>query len=310
MKFSELDITKLNDNDIYDLVMSGIRDYSKEDLTDENNPDFIVILGCTPLTLEQRILKLIELYDRGYGKYIILTGGFGWHKLFKADPNKSFKDDEDLMDYSRRLNQNLKRQIASLSKIFEKQFKPSIPDKYQGGSYFKKLYKTRRKLMGEYLEDSEAELGYRIISSRERNDIQDITLLESNSVNTIQNVLYTRDIVEDLEINGGLPPTKRIMLVTSPFHCRRAALSFKKYFSNVEILTCPSTAGMEKKQVPFSKTALMNNDYYMKQFRNECDAIINYSKKGDIADIDISLLLGQKRAAEIEEKMTGLSIEH
>lgn len=305
MRFSELDINKLSQDDIYDLVMAGVKDYSKQNADDSNMPDFIILLGCTPLTLEQRVLKLIELYDKGYGKFIILTGGLGWHKLFKADPNKKFKDDKDLSDYARKLNANLKRQKKSLAKIFNENLRPVSGKLKNGQLTYTKYYKKRRKLMNEYLEESEAELGYRMIDKQQRNDIQSVTLVESNSINTLQNVLFTRNIIEDLVVNCGVDKPKRLMIITSPFHCRRACLTFKKYFPNCDVIACPSTAGMINKGVPFTKEALMANPYYSKQFRNECDAIINYSRKGDIADIDIEQVIGERRASQIEEKVTG-----
>ncbi len=303
MNFSKLDINKLTPNDIYDLVMSGIIDYSKQQADESNMSDFIVVLGCTPLTLEQRVLKLIELYDKGYGRFIILTGGFGWHKSFKADPNKKFNDDEELKNYIKRLNENLKRQKQTLAKMFEEDIKlaqGTIGNDKPSAKFYKK-----RKLLDEYLRDSEAELGYRIIERQKREDIQSIALEESFSINTIQNVIFTRNIIDDLVVNCGVDKPKRIMLITSPFHCRRACLSFQKYFQNCEVIACPSTAGMTKKGLPFTKDALMADSYYSKQFRNECDAIINYSKKQDIADIDISLLVGKLRASQIEERVTG-----
>ena len=305
MKFSELDIEKLSPDDIYDLVMTGVKDYSKENVNESNTTDFIILLGCTPLTLEQRVLKLIELYDKGYGKYIILTGGLGWHKLFKADPNKKFKDDKDLSDYVRKLNANLKRQKKSLAKIFNENLRPVSAKLKNGQLTYTKYYKKRRKLMNEYLEESEAELGYRMIDKQQRNDIQSVTLVESNSINTLQNVLFTRNMIDDLVVNCGIDKPKRLMIITSPFHCRRACLTFKKYFPDCDVIACPSTAGMLNKGVPFTKEALMANPYYSKQFRNECDAIINYSKKGDIADINIEDLLGERRASQIEDKVTG-----
>ena len=305
MRFSELDINKLSQDDIYDLVMAGVKDYSKQNADDSNMPDFIILLGCTPLTLEQRVLKLIELYDKGYGKYIILTGGLGWHKLFKADPNKKFKDDKDLSDYARKLNANLKRQKKSLAKIFNENLRPVSGKLKNGQLTYTKYYKKRRKLMNEYLEESEAELGYRMIDKQQRNDIQSVTLVESNSINTLQNVLFTRNIIDDLVANCGVDKPKRLMIITSPFHCRRACLTFKKYFPNCDVIACPSTAGMVNKGVPFTKEALMANPYYSKQFRNECDAIINYSRKGDIADMDIEQVIGERRASQIEEKVTG-----
>lgn len=305
MKFSELDISKLTTDDIYELVMSGIKDYAKEEATDSNNPDFIIVLGCPPLTLEQRILKLIELYDKGYGKYIIISGGLGWQKLFRADPNKKFKDDKELTEYAKRLNENLKKQKTSIKKIFENNLKPTVETKQDGQPGSKKYYRKRSKLITRYLNESEAELGYRIIDNQGRNDIGYVTLIESNSTNTVQNVINSRNIIDDLVVNCGIDKPKRLMLITSPFHCRRACLTFKKYFPDCEILACPSTAGMQNQGVAFTKEALINHPYYSTQFKNECDAIINYSKKGDIADVDIKALVGAKKASEIEEKIAG-----
>ena len=98
MKYSELDIKSLSDSEIYDLVMSGIVDYSKKEITPENNPDLLMVLGCSPLLMKARIVKMMHLYKQGYGKYVILTGGIGWHKLFKIE-NKKFKNEDERASY-------------------------------------------------------------------------------------------------------------------------------------------------------------------------------------------------------------------
>jgi uncharacterized SAM-binding protein YcdF (DUF218 family) len=111
-------------------------------------------------------------------------------------------------------------------------------------------------------------------------------------------------MIEDMVVNGGLDPVSRIMVITSPFHCRRARFSFERYFPNTEIIACPSTLGIEKKGLTLTKDSLMSDPYYMKQFRNELDAMINYSKKGFIKDHEISDILGIKHAAELEERIS------
>ena len=54
MKISELDYNKLSEDEMYDLVTSGIVDLEKEEPTDKTKSDIIVVLGCSPRTLRAR----------------------------------------------------------------------------------------------------------------------------------------------------------------------------------------------------------------------------------------------------------------
>ena len=102
---------------------------------------------------------------------------------------------------------------------------------------------------------------------------------------------------------------ERIMIITSSFHCRRATLSFKKYFPDIDILACPSTKVMENSNVKFEKESMMNNKYYMQQFRNELDAIINYSRNGSIVDANIEDYITDEKTIERIRKHQSQEIE-
>ena len=92
------------------------------------------------------------------------------------------------------------------------------------------------------------------------------------------------------------------MIVTSSFHCRRALLTFKKYFKDLKILACPSTLDLKEKGVTLAKEEMLNSEYYKKQIENELNAIVNYTRNGSIEDCDISEFLEQKLVKQIEKK--------
>ena len=93
------------------------------------------------------------------------------------------------------------------------------------------------------------------------------------------------------------------MIITSSFHCRRAILSFKKHFPGIEVLACPATRDIESQGLTFTKESLMQSEYYSEQFRNELNAIINYTRNRSIEDMDIEEVLSPERAQEIMAKM-------
>ena len=124
MKYSELDVKKLNDNDIYDLIMTGIIDYASTEPTEETNPDFLVVLGCSPVPLKARIVKMMELYQKGFGKYVLLSGGNGWHKLFKQE-KKSFKSDKERFEYMKAKANKRKQMKLALHNTIPDDIKPA-----------------------------------------------------------------------------------------------------------------------------------------------------------------------------------------
>ena len=125
MNYSELDITKLTDEDKYNLVMNGVIDYGSIKSTKDNNPDFLVVLGCSPKVLKARILKMMELYKKGYGKYVLISGGNGWNKLFKPK-KKTFKSDKEKFEYLKQIAKKRKEMKSALHDTIPNDIKPGI----------------------------------------------------------------------------------------------------------------------------------------------------------------------------------------
>lgn len=157
------------------------------------------------------------------------------------------------------------------------------------------------------LDKPEAYIGYRIMKACQ--DIihisDDKIFLEPNSINTIQNLEYSKALLDDLQKSGKVDSIKRIMIVTSLFHCRRAELSFKKYFPDIEVMSCPATLDINNAGISFKKEDLMQDQYYMQQFRNELNAIVNYSRNRSISDLDIEDVLTPEAATRIKFKICG-----
>ena len=113
---------------------------------------------------------------------------------------------------------------------------------------------------------------------------------------------------KNIQSTGEVPKINRVMLVTSSFHCRRAILSFRKYFKDIDICACPSTLDFKEKGINFSRDDMINSDYYRKQIENELDAIINYTRNGSIEDCDISEVIDSQIAKKIEKKHNEIEI--
>ena len=305
MNYSELDVSKLNDNDIYDLIMTGIIDFSKTEPTEENNPDFLVVLGCSPSPLKARIVKMMELYQKGFGKYVLLSGGTGWHKLFKPQ-NKTFTSDKERFEYMKAIASKRNSMKAALHSTIPDYLRPPETNPKHG----KGLYRYMHKKLEQSLEQPEAFIGYRIMQACK--DIihidDDKIFFEPASINTTQNLAFSKNLLDTLQASGQVDLIKRIMIVTSSFHCRRAELSFKKYFPGIEVMSCPATLDITNNGLSFDKKVLMQDPYYMQQFRNELNAIVNYSRNGSISDLRIEDILDPKRANSIRAKVKGNTV--
>ena len=301
MKYSELDYDLLkregNRDYVYDLVMSGIEDYSHKAPNDKTNPDFLVVLGCSPVPVKSRVLKLVELYKKGYGRYILLTGGKGWHRISQKSPEdraRMLKATRETISAKITGEERTEKQEDVLKKFDEKMRETLGESSYEGYRAH-----TEKKM----LRYTEVQLMQKILYS-----LGEIPLLkiyhESFSNTTLENVLFSQKILQDLEERGEVPQINRIMLITSCFHCRRAILTFKKRFSeNVEILACPGTWDLANATMEFTKEDLLSDKrggYYRTQIYNELNAMINYSRNGSIADVDIQEVVGKKVAHQIE----------
>ncbi|MBQ9266795.1 MAG: YdcF family protein [Clostridia bacterium] len=295
MKFSDLDLKKLTDNDMYDLVMSGIVDYAGEEPLPENNPDFLIVLGCSPVPLKARVVKMMQLYQKGYGEYVLLSGGNGWHKLFKVE-NKAFKNEGEKYAYLQLKAKKYKEmKLALKHTIFDGMQQTEV-----SGKKGKALYKYMGKRLKQALNETEAQIAYKIMKASQ--DVvsipDDKMFLEKDSMNTVQNLQYSRKLLDELQEEGKVHKVKKIMVITSSFHCRRAILSFKKYFPDAEVMACPSTLDLKNRGLEIDRNSLMADRYYMQQFKNEASAIVNYTKNGSIADGEIEDVISDKAVLE------------
>ena len=306
MKYSELNIKNLTNDDVYDLVMTNIIDYSKQEPNENNNPDFLIVLGCSPIPLEARVIKMMELYKKGYGKDILRSGGMGWHKLYKAT-KKKFESYSEMYSYTQEKAHKRKEMKKAIKQtVFDKAIDENLKTK-KG----KSLYKYLNRKYKTALENTEADLAYKMIKASEGvlHIPEEKIHFEPNSINTIQNLEYSKRILDDLQEKRGENKIKRIMIITSSFHCRRAVLSFKKYFPNIDVLSCPATKDIENRKIEFSKESMMNDKYYMQQFKNELDAIISYTRNGSIADANIEDYISDKNVLNRIKRHQGQEIE-
>ena len=111
---------------------------------------------------------------------------------------------------------------------------------------------------------------------------------------------YTKVLLKSQLKAQGFEKLRRMIIVTSSFHCRRAYLTFKKQFPEVEVIVCPATQDLQDANVSLGM-GMIDSSYYKTQISRECNAIINYSKNGSIADLDLEEFLPEEIAKKIEE---------
>lgn len=286
MKFSELDTSKLTIEEKYELVMNGVCDYAKENAKEEDKVDFLIVLGCRPAALKSRVVKAAELYKRGYAKYMLFSGGHGWNRNVVADSDKDIEMLETVKDI---VNPKLLGLEPS-----EKELKIS---EMSNESEEERMDSAMQKIRSS----SESQLMAKMMHSL--SDIPQTNVYhEPFSNTTIENIKYTEALFRGLVKRGEVPAINKVMIVTSSFHCRRAMLTFKKYFKNLDITACPATLDFKEKGIVFSKEGMIASDYYRKQIENELNAIVNYTRNGSIEDCDIGNLVSPKIAKAIKNK--------
>lgn len=292
MKFSELDKSKLSLEEKYELVMHGITDFAKEEANNDKKVDFLIVLGCRPIPLKARIIKAAELYKRKYAKYVLFSGGSAWNNKIEKGSSKDLEMIESV--------------------------KQSVIPELLGENKSERVQAVENKfyeLLGEEpksVDDSIRELSECQLMSRMMITLGDVPARnifhEPFSNNTIENIKYTAALFRNIQETGEVPKINKVMLVTSSFHCRRAVLSFRKYFKDIDICACPSTLDFKEKGLTFSREDMLKSEYYKKQIENELDAIINYTRNGSIEDCDISEVIDEKLAKKIKEKHEEIEI--
>jgi hypothetical protein len=266
--------------------MTGVEDCSGRKPKESEMPEYVILPGAMPTILEARINKLDALYKNGWCKNIIISGGNIWKDRIPDKPG----------DTSQQRLLKTKHRLV-LQRIFKNLFEYTRSDESTKIRDLISMRKVLVKNSDKYIGESEGNLGY--ILFKNKNDSNKPTaFIDTKATNTKENSLRSHDIVEDNESEKGrtADDVKKIMIVTSTFHCRRTMLTFKKDFPNAEIIACPTMSKIDKKE-------FINTPNIINQLRNECKKCIDYIKKGDLADIEIEEIVGKKRATEIEAKM-------
>lgn len=286
MKFSELDKSKLSLDEKYELIMHGIKNYANTDAKESEKVDFLIVLGCRPATLKARVVKAAELYKRNYARYVLFSGGLAWNNKIE----KGSKKDLDMIEAVREsvLPGLLGEEPSEKQQNVEKEFRL-----LSGETDITPEDKIRKL--------SECQLMSRMMITLAGVPAENI-YHEPFSNNTIENIKNTAALFRNLQRPNNIGAINKVMIVTSSFHCRRAMLAFKKYLRNIEICSCPSTLDFKDKGITFCKADMLGHEYYRRQIENELDAIINYTRKGSIEDCDISLVVGEEMAKEIERR--------
>jgi uncharacterized SAM-binding protein YcdF (DUF218 family) len=294
MRISELEYDKLTEDDMYNLIMSGVVDFGEQKATDDTKVDSIVVLGCSARPLKGRIKKMMQLQRNGYSNNIVFSGGRGWQKLVKQNPEKkpvlvqAIKDaiKEDL------LGDNPSTKQLEVYKKFNEEMKKMIGEKHQDKSYQeasddKKMEMTEEQFMRLILITNGGLEGAKIYH-------------DPFSTNTKENALYIGKVFETIKKEQDLD-VEKIMMVTSSFHCTRSKLNFMKLFPGLKVRACPSTEDMKELGVPLSRE-MMKNKQYHDYVVGEAKKIIDYSRKGDIADVELTELVSPEIAKEIEAR--------
>ncbi len=303
MKVSKLDYERLSDEEKYLIVMSKIIDFSHVTPKQDEKADVIVVLGCSPIPLRARTLKMMELVRNGYGQNVLLSGGKGWQNLFR----KKNKETGEIT-----INEPKRQELlAAISKTISADLLGDNPTP-------KRLELHERFIQGmRELGQTEHVMSYEQRQEIKKCDMTEVQFMQliilSNgglkgakmlhepfSTTTKQNMEYTTRLLEILTRGNEGSPVRRMIIVTSSFHCRRSYLTFKKQFPNIEVVVCPSTLDLTDRGLSIDR--MLESDYYRTQIARECDAIINYSRNGSIADVELSDLVGEEVARRIERR--------
>ena len=310
MKVSDLDYEKLTEEEKLSIVMAYIEDFSKGDFDEKKKADIIVVLGCSPYPLKARTLKTMELVKKGYAKLILFSGGLGWKGLFeKKDPTtgKIVINEEKRRSLIQAIKDNIDAELLgdnptprdlAVHEAFMAELKArGLDDEvmtYEESQDNKKLRMTEVDFMKLIMLSNGGLQGVRFLH-------------EPFSRTTKENMEYTKEVLRNAVKFGEIPKVKKMLIVTSAFHCKRAMLTFKKQFSDIEIEVCPATRDLEDRGVTLGE-GMLQNDYYREQIHRESQAIINYSRNGSIYDADLEDIVPIDVAKKIEKRQA--NFEH
>lgn len=102
-------------------------------------------------------------------------------------------------------------------------------------------------------------------------------ILENESTNTLENVLFSKKIIEE---KIGFENIKTILAVMKSYHARRAIMTLKKHFpKNIEFLPIPYD------MFDFTRDNWQDSEMGKKKAIGEFDKIKQYLKEGDIEEL-------------------------
>jgi uncharacterized SAM-binding protein YcdF (DUF218 family) len=93
MNLSEINVKEMTEDQKFNLVIKGIS-CSVADIQKSTKKTAIVILGAAPEPIRRRMIKAAELYKKGYGQYLIFSGGSGWQRTLLAESTRKGKIDK------------------------------------------------------------------------------------------------------------------------------------------------------------------------------------------------------------------------
>ena len=261
MRVSELNYDLLTDQDKIELVMQSIVDLSNKKCDSENMVDAVVILGASPPPMVSRINKAIKIYQNGWTKTIMLSGGVGWQRLINT-PNEEVNnikaeiflkcidnyyveypliEPEDAINpeyWSNPQNEEIVKEAMEAGKRNREAFLKEAND-YLKENGIKS--DTGEDLTYEEIERDvnlkipESNLIYTVLR-RIANKNDDLNVYyENGSTNTPENAMGVKNAFDALN-----KKINKMIVVTSTFHCRRTLFTFKKYMPDVEVLTSPT----------------------------------------------------------------------
>jgi len=107
-------------------------------------------------------------------------------------------------------------------------------------------------------------------------------LIEDQSKNTLQNVLFSRDVL-DREI--GLQRIHRILIVTTAYHMRRCHLTMITHMpESISYTFCPVDDRNTRRDNWF------HNEKGTARAKAECKKIITYVRSGQLRDMEVEVL--------------------
>jgi len=107
-----------------------------------------------------------------------------------------------------------------------------------------------------------------------KNDI----ILEKNSTNTLENVLFSKKIIDN---KIGLDNIKKMIVIVKNYHSRRVLMTLKKHFPT-KIKIIPISYNLFN----FTKNNWFKNEIGQEKVMGEYKKIKKYLAKGDIEELD------------------------